>query len=527
MAPQGTEQPLVEMKASDVEGATREPKPESPTESASSEAQAGVGLLRQTSQLEERAAEKDHYHEKKHGLVAAIAFNTLNMIGTGPLITAPFLINSTGSSTSLIGYACAIVFCLSDSFVWGELGALMPNSGGPYIYLRNCYGRDKWGSLMSFIYLWVFLISSPLELASAFKAAAEYLSFVWPWLNESDWGTSLFGSIFALVCTFALQQDVSRVGQIALFLAAMTLAIVAFVLVSGFATYDADYLKPPSDAYDDKPEFLWNLGTAMTIGLYDLTGYYDVNFMADEIQNPERNVPIAAVGTCGVVGSISVLVILAMLGTISPEEMNQLVEDESDEANYIAAYFVEDIFGKAAGGVMAVMVALMIFSSAYAMMIGVAHVPYAAARDGYFFSIFGSEHPTKKGLPDKSLWIVGILTAILCWIDLGTLIEAFATLITPTQFMAQSIGVWLLRSDEHFGKQSIDARIPLFPLPNIIALIGFGFVFITSQNYLVSGDIPILELSVLVLIVGVIIYLAGFARIHKLWPYNEAAAPQV
>ena len=93
--------------------------------------------------------------ERKFTLTQAIALNTLMMFGTGPFITIPFCIASTepAGPQALIGYAVAGLACLCDSFIWAELGALYPDSGGSYIYLQKAIGR-KWGRLMSFLFLW-------------------------------------------------------------------------------------------------------------------------------------------------------------------------------------------------------------------------------------------------------------------------------------------------------------------------------------------------------------------------------------
>lgn len=67
---------------------------------------------------------------------------------------------------------------MCDSFIWGELGSRFPMSGGSYVYLRECFGRDTYGKLAAFIYTWQFWVSAPAEIASGFLAISEYLVFI-------------------------------------------------------------------------------------------------------------------------------------------------------------------------------------------------------------------------------------------------------------------------------------------------------------------------------------------------------------
>src|SRR5438128_8413422 len=63
---------------------------------------------------------------------------------------------------------------LVDGMIWSELGATMPGSGGTYLYLLECYGRERWGRLMAFLFIWQFLLSGPLEIASGLIAMAQF-----------------------------------------------------------------------------------------------------------------------------------------------------------------------------------------------------------------------------------------------------------------------------------------------------------------------------------------------------------------
>jgi hypothetical protein len=90
------------------------------------------------------------------------------MIGVGPFITIPVLMAAMGGPQAMLGWVVALVIACSDGLVWSELGAMMPGSGGSYVYLRDAFGPEKLGRAVSFLFIWQFLLSGPLEIASGY-----------------------------------------------------------------------------------------------------------------------------------------------------------------------------------------------------------------------------------------------------------------------------------------------------------------------------------------------------------------------
>src|SRR5580700_11916839 len=100
------------------------------------------------------------------GLLHATALNISNMVGIGPFITIPLLMASMGGPQSLLGWLTGALIVTSDGLIWSELGAALPGSGGSYHFLREAYGHHSWGRLMAFLFIWQFVLSGPLEIAS-------------------------------------------------------------------------------------------------------------------------------------------------------------------------------------------------------------------------------------------------------------------------------------------------------------------------------------------------------------------------
>src|ERR671913_1691085 len=117
--------------------------------------------------------------ERRFGLVPATALNMTNMIGVGPFITIPLLMSALGGPQAMLGWLVALVIVICDGMIWSELGAAMPGSGGSFHYLREAFGRERFGRLMAFLFVWQFVLSGPLEIASGYIGFAAYAGYIW------------------------------------------------------------------------------------------------------------------------------------------------------------------------------------------------------------------------------------------------------------------------------------------------------------------------------------------------------------
>src|SRR5215468_4525858 len=113
------------------------------------------------------------------GTLQATALNMSNMIGIGPFLTIPLLMSALGGPQAMLGWLVALLIVIPDGMVWSELGAAMPGSGGSYIYLREGFGRESFGRLVAFLFIWQFIISGPFEIASGYIGFAQYLDYIW------------------------------------------------------------------------------------------------------------------------------------------------------------------------------------------------------------------------------------------------------------------------------------------------------------------------------------------------------------
>src|SRR6185295_4996200 len=115
--------------------------------------------------------------DRELGLWQATSLNVANMVGIGPFITIPSFLLAMGGPHALVGWVVAAVLVTCDGLVWSELGAALPGSGGTYHFLREIFGRYRWGRIMPFLFIWQFLVSGALEMASGYVGALKYLVY--------------------------------------------------------------------------------------------------------------------------------------------------------------------------------------------------------------------------------------------------------------------------------------------------------------------------------------------------------------
>eukprot|EP00494_Astrolonche_serrata_P030096 UN30363 len=403
----------------------------------------------------------------------------MNMFGTGPFITIPFVVAATEppGPQALIGYAVAAFACMNDSLVWSELGSIWPDSGGSYVYLRELFGRHGFGRLAAFLFVWQIMVSGPMECASGFIATAQYFAYIDRIYTYEHHAGIAF--VMCVLTVFALYREIDDVGTITLVLWAFTIGAIIFAISAGYSNFQHKYIETPNDAFDNGGAFFISLGIAARFAVYDFTGYYDVNFVGKEVQNPSRTIPIACILTCVVVAMVFFLVDIAVIGSLEWDPNKggyvELVTSGSDSANYIMALFCETHISREFAIAFTVIVCITIFGSCFSFMIGLAQIPYTAAKDGYFYAFLAHEHEHYKGLSDYSLLFVGLLSTIFCFLDLEVVIEGMLTMQLLIQFMGQGFGLLYYRYIVDEVEQEIGPfMVPWFPLPNFIQLVIFG-----------------------------------------------------
>merc|ERR550525_712842 len=194
-----------------------------------------------------------------------------------------------------------------------------------------------------------------------------------------------------------------------------------------------------------------------------------------------------------------------------------LVQEEGNAAAYIMSIFCEKMFGRGFAIFFTFVVIYCIYGSCFSLMLGFAQIPYAAAKNGMFYKTFAHENEN-GGFADNSLLFMGILACAFCFVDLGIVIEGMMTTTLVTMFLANSLALVVHRwNHPDLVRPYV---MPLYPLPVVIQVVMFTFVFLTSDNYIFMGITPLLEFGMLFLLMGVGAFLM-FSKQRKEWPFAE------
>ena len=432
------------------------------------------------------------------------------MIGVGPFITIPVLMAAMGGPQAMLGWAVALVIAWADGLVWSELGAAMPGSGGSYLYLLEAFGRKSLGRAMAFLFIWQFLLSGPLEIASGYIGFVQYARYLWPAMSATQ-AAWLKAGVGVLVVAL-LYRQITTIGRITVSLWVGTMLTVGIVIATGVFHFD------PKLAFDFPPTafgfsfgFLMGLGAAARVGVYDYLGYYDVCYLGEEVKQPGRVIPRSILISLGTVALIYITMNLAIIGVVPWR--NFIPADGTplpDPPPPVVSMFIERLYGAGPAKVFTVMVLWTAFASCFSLVLGYSRIPFAAARDANFFGLFARLHPRKE-LPHISLLLIGGLAIACSLLPLMTVIDALLTTRILVQFIGQ-IGalVWLRSTAPQMERPF---KMWLYPLPALIALLGWLFLFATS------GRATILY-ALVALAAGVIVYL-GWAGWRRDWPFRS------
>jgi amino acid transporter len=448
---------------------------------------------------------------RRFGLLQATALNMINMIGIGPFITIPLLMTALGGPQAMLGWIVALVIVICDGMVWSELGAAMPRSGGSFGYLREAFGRETFGRLMAFLFVWQFILSGPLEIASGYIGFSQYLGYIWPGLS----GRTTFLLIVAVgaLNIILLYRQIHSIATITVSLWVGTMLTTIAVIATGMVHFDPEVAFDfPPGAFDFSLGFLMGLGAAARVGIYDYLGYYDVCYIGDEVQNPGRVIPRSILISTIAVAAIYFLINLSIIGVVPWREF--VPAGEHPASNFIVSIFMERVYGSGIATVFTLMILWTAFGSVFALLLGYSRIPFAAARDGYFFEAFGRLHPT-GGFPYVSLLVIGIISIVASLFSLAVVIDALIATRILVQFVGQVAGVALLRRTQPDMPRPY--RIWLYPLPALVALLGWIFIFVTTDIRVIGFGVGILALGVL----GFLLW----SRSIRQWPFAPAPQP--
>lgn len=438
---------------------------------------------------------------RKINLLQATSINMIDMVGIGPFVVMPFVVAQFNNGLFIWAWIFGAFTAFMDAMIWSELGAKYPLAGGTYNFHRIAFG-EKGGKLMSFLYVWQTSIQAPLVVASAAIGFAQYLTFIVPldFLQQKIVSGGLVILVFLL-----LYRKIETIGKISVLMGSIVVLTIIWIIVSGFIGQQQPVKIFPTGNESFFTLAFWAaIGQASVKTVYAYLGYYNVCHLGGEIKNPGKNIPRSIFISIIGISALYLLMNISVMGVIPWQVV------KSDD-KYLVSTFMQLIYGHQAGIIVTVLILCIAFSSLFAVVLGYSRVPYAAAVDGNFFKPFARLHPTKN-FPYISLIVlcaVGFIFSL--FMRLGEVISSILAIRIIVQFIGQGVGVSLLR--KRFGKGELPFKMWLFPLPVIISVCIWIFLFISTGWFALWGS--------LIAIAGIIVYIAKSRLINSAKPETQ------
>ena len=309
--------------------------------------------------------------------------------------------------------------------------------------------------------------------------------------------------LLVIFLVILLYRRITTIGKISLFLWAGVVATLLWLIWGGVTHFNAKMAFDfPANAFSFSWVWFAGLGSAMVSTIYSYWGYYNICNLGGEIREPEKNIPRGIF--------LSVLGIAVLYLAMQTSILGVIPWREAQNSKFIVSTFVERLYGHGAASVATAMVLWIALASVFSVLLGYSRVPYSAALDGNFFSVFGRLHPTKH-FPHFSLLALGALAFFFSIkLDLETSIAGILAVRLIVQFIGQAVGVMLLR--RRLGADRLPFRMWLYPLPAVLTMIGWAWLFWHTGKARIWGLLEI--------VLGVLAFLVWTATM-KQWPFKK------
>ena len=364
------------------------------------------------------------------------------VIGSGIFLTTGIMAKSIPSGgLILLAWLVGGLLTLAGALTYAELGAAMPEAGGQYVYLREAYGP-----MAGFLFGWIlFLVYMTGGIAALALAFAEYIGYFFPYLGtnhiivtldipllKGSLHYSLSAGQMIGVSVIILLSIVNFIGvglgkSIQNVFTVIKIGTIAAIIILGFAIGKGT---PPELAMDPAGmsfgSIIIGFGVALVAVAWAFDGWNNLNFVAGEIKNPRRNLPLALIlGTLGIT-FLYVLVNYIYLYALPLKETIGVVR--------IAEKATGALFGSSTGTLISALVIVSVFGSLNGSILVGPRVYFAMAKDGLFFQKVAHVHPRFR-TPGFSILIQAV------WASLLTLLGTFEQILTFAMFIA--IAFWI------------------------------------------------------------------------------------
>jgi basic amino acid/polyamine antiporter, APA family len=439
------------------------------------------------------------------GLIAAISVIIGNVIGTGVFLKARVMTCNVGSPGWVIAaWVAAGLLSLAGALTYAELTAMKPHAAGPYVFLRDSYGK-----LSSFLFGWMqmFVARSGAQASVAVVFAIALNDYLGGALKQTLLSTNILGytyeitslQIIALVIIAIFTTlnclSVSMSGQIAAALTFVKIALVLFVGIGAFlfvtgGTFGNFSLMNTGGACEGvnasvnfgsaEYTFIGGFGAAMLAALWGYDGWDNLSFVAGEVKDPNRNIPIAIIGSVLIVILLYVGIHIAYFYILDPTTIASVSKDSSVAMVVVSKFFGGDVLSLATGVAVAIFTVGLMLSSLgtlHTSILSASRIPYAMAKDKMMFGFF--DQLSVNSVPVNGVLFQGV------WAGVLALSGSFDTLTDYVIFGSWIFYALIGSSIFVFRRRYPDAERPYrafgYPIVPIVYLLVAGWLLLNTM----------------------------------------------
>jgi APA family basic amino acid/polyamine antiporter len=450
--------------------------------------------------------------ERRLGAFSATTLIIGSMIGSGVFIAPSIMAGLVATpGVYLLLWLVGGALTLLGALAYGELCAMMPRAGGQYVFLREAFGP-----LTGFLYGWTVLLVIQTGFNAAVSIAfAKFLGGVGLRVGEADivWQLGSFTLSRAqlvavaviVVLTWVNMRGVEAGAFVQNLFTVLKVGAIALLILIGFTSGKGSFANfRPLVGAELGPSavgmtFLAACGVAMSKALFAYDAWNTVTFAAEEIRQPERNLPRALIAGSVITTLVYTGACAVYLYILPLPQMARVVE------NRVAA----DVAGVLLGpiGVTLVSVAILIstFGCVNGLILGGGRVLFALARDGLFFSAAGKVHP-KHHTPANALVVQGVWSAVLALSGSYSRLLTYVTFASLTFNALTVVALFVLR------RTKPDLPRPYrtwgYPITPALYLVGAGFFTV----YIFAGDKLDSLAGIGIVLLGLPVYYGLFRR---------------
>jgi APA family basic amino acid/polyamine antiporter len=408
------------------------------------------------------------------GITAAASLIVCNIIGQGIFLKTRAMTCNVGSpDLVVIAWIAAGLLALCGALTFAELGAMTPDSGGPYAFLRRAFGQP-----IAFAYGWsVFFLYGPLSCAALAAGAAIFINLLsgsaleatafhavlWNW-HFAITGTQ--GTALAILAAVALVNcaPVRVNGTIATLLTIMKVVVVGGLTVVAFSLGHGDWHHFAANGLAGACTGIAassrggaaGFAAAIIGALYGYNGWAALTYVAGEVKNPGRTIPIALVASMAIVIVLYATVNVAYFYILSPEVIANL-----SPASSVGIKVVGTISGPSISGTAAALLVLSVIATLHVSVLSISRIIYAFSGDGLFLPWL-ARVSARSRVPVRSVIALAVLAAGLVMLGSFDALSDFQVFAGWVFYGLTGASVFVLRHKEPDADRPF--RVTAYPI---------------------------------------------------------------